>query len=305
MKRACLGLLIVLSVLIAGCGEKKVENEGPFVGGANGVTISFVNGAPIAEFAQGREVPVKVLLKNNGEYDVAGNLAEVQLYGLPLEEYGLSGDYKKVSESIRGIKKGLLEEGGEQNVDMGILKYSRAVSGFTDKTLFARVCYPYQTRAIVTSCATSKDIKVVEQNPVCDIEGDKLVQGSVSSGPAQITSFSEQLVGANSVSFKIVVADSGTGDAYAYDSVCSNLGDPVVLAAKKGLVKVTVLPADIECNFLDGESNVGFLKVEDTPRTLICTMDVEGSSSYERDVEIYLDYKYLESASVQMKILEA
>jgi len=303
-KRYLLVVLVLLVVFISGCNDDPVS-IGAFVGGSDGVDISFVEGAPLSEFTQGQEIPVSVLLKNNGEDDIAENLAEVQLYGLPFDEYGLDDNYKKVEGQLRGIKKDFLEEGGEQVISMGTLKYNREVSGFTDKQLFARVCYPYKTKAVVTSCATSKNIDIVEETSVCDVEGEKIISGGVSSGPIQVTSFTEQLSGSSSVSFKLVIANSGIGDVYAFDSVCSSLSDPVTLAAKKEMVKLTVSPSDINCNFVSGESNVGFVKVGIEPKNVICTMNIDGSSSYERDIDIELDYKYVEDISVNIKILEA
>lgn len=305
-KRYSVFAFILLALVISGCNNKDSESPGQFVGGVKGVDIYFVDGAPFNEFVQGRDVPIGILLKNVGEYDIAANMAEVQLYGLPLEdEYNLNSNYKKVEGQLRGIKKGFLEEGGEQTVNMGTLNYGRKVSGFTDKSLFARVCYPYMTKAMVTSCATSKNIQLVEEGGVCTTLGEKLVDGSVSSAPVQVTSFTEQLSGVNSVSFKIVISNLGKGNVYAFDSICSNLNDPVVLSAKKNLVKLTVLPEDIKCNFVDGESNEGFVRLGDAPKNVICTMEVSGSSSYERDIDLYLDYKYTEDTSVNMRILGA
>jgi hypothetical protein len=305
-KYLLLVLFVLSSAVIAGCGEEEKESVGPFVGGANGLSISFVEGAPVTEFSQDKEVPVKLLVKNNGEYTVSGDLAEVQIYGLPLSEFGLSGEYKKVKGGLKGIKKGFLEEGGEQIVDMGVLKYSREVSGYVDKTLYGRICYPYKTKAVVTACITSRDVGLVEKNGVCEVTGDKLVSGGVSSGPVQITEFSEQLSGADSVSFRIVIENKGNGNVYDLDSVCSELNDPVVLSEKKGRVRVSVKPENVKCNFLEGESNVGYIRLGDLgSKSLVCTMKAEGSSSYEQDIEIDLDYKYIDTTSVNMRILEA
>lgn len=305
MMKKSLMILLLLVVFISGCGEDEIDTVGPFVGGSDGLAISFVNGAPLTEFSQGIAVPVTILLKNNGEYDLNEGLAQVQLYGLPMDEYGLSSDYLTVNGKVRGIKKDLLEEGGEQSVGMGTLMYSRDVSGFTDKTLYSRVCYPYQTKGVITACITSKNIELAEEGSICDVVGDKLVSGSVSSGPIQLTAFEEQLTGSSSVSFRMTIENSAAGNVYAYDTVCSSLSDPVTIAAKKGRVRVTVKPEDIICNFLEGESNVGLLNVIDGSKTLVCTMEVDGSSSYERDVEVELDYKYTEDTSIGIRILEA
>ena len=39
-------LLIALAFLVAGCGDPEVVSEGPFIGGVDGVAVSFKEGAP-------------------------------------------------------------------------------------------------------------------------------------------------------------------------------------------------------------------------------------------------------------------
>lgn len=306
MIKKILVMLIFLAVFISGCGENGDVTEGPFLGGSDGVEISFISGAPLSEFSQEASVPVKLLLKNNGEFEIVAETAEVQLYGLKMDEYDLSGDYQVVTGGLRPVEKGLIEEGGEQTVEMGILTYSRSVSNFLETTLYSRICYPYRTQAEVMACAISRDIQQVEDNPVCDLASDKLISGSVSSGPVQITLFTEELHGADEVSFRIVVENSGIGDVYKYDSVCSDLSDPVVKAENENKVRLGISPVDITCSFLDGESNSGLLRLDDAgSKTVVCVMPVDGTSSYETLVAINLDYKYIESTSVDMRILEA
>ncbi len=53
-------------LVISGCQEEVVVEGGPFVGGSSGVTLSFVEGAPISEFSVAESVPVQIMLKNNG-----------------------------------------------------------------------------------------------------------------------------------------------------------------------------------------------------------------------------------------------
>ena len=85
----------------------------------------------------------------------------------------------------------------------------------------------------------------------------------------------------------------------------NKIHSPSIKAENENKVKLSISPADITCSFLDGESNSGFVRLDDLgSKTVVCTMAVDGTSSYETSVEINLDYKYVESTSVDMKILE-
>ena len=96
-------------LLISSCGngeEPGADSSGAFVGGVNGISFSFVEGAPFNEFAAGQDIPVKISLKNGGEYDLVSDSLEVRLWGLDMGAYGLSSDYKKVNSELRGLRKG-------------------------------------------------------------------------------------------------------------------------------------------------------------------------------------------------------
>lgn len=308
-------VLLVFILLIAGCKEEEVV-EGPFVGGSNGLKLSFAEGAPISEFAMDRSVPVKLNLQNNGEYDVPANSVQVALYGLAMSDYGLSSDYVTVSQGIYGIKKGLVDEGAMVNVDMGELNYQGNINNFIEPTLRAKVCYPYRTEATITACASSREIEESGGESVCKVGEDKInfvsgddASGStkVSSSPVQVTSFTEELEGVDRVKFNIMIEDKGLGDVYADDLECSEADDSIIKADKQDKVHFRVLPAEVTCFSYDGtQANDGYVKLNLGKKNLVCTMPVENTgSSYEREVTIYLDFKYIQSVAKQLKILES
>ena len=53
-------------------------------------------------------------------------------------------------------EQGIFEEGGEAIIDVGQIDYAGVISGFVERDLFAKVCYPYKTMANVEACVTSK-----------------------------------------------------------------------------------------------------------------------------------------------------
>jgi len=306
MKKIIPFTLMALILVISGCQQQDATSEGPFVGGNQGVTISFVDGAPVSEFARADSVPIKVKLVNGGEYNIPENSAEILLYGLAMNDYGLSSDYKTVPQFLRGIQKDLIEEGGEAQIDMGILKYQESISNFIEPVLRSKVCYPYMTEARITACANSREIVESGGEVICSIEGEKVEAGRVSSSPVQITSFTEQLRGTDKVSFRITLENTGLGEVYRSGSECSGLDDPLIKSEKKDKVHLKIMPTEISCIFYDGsEGNEGDVRLDGTSKVLTCNMPVQNTgASYTREVSIFLDFKYVQSATKQLKILE-
>lgn len=298
-------LVFVVMLLISGCSGDEVVEDGPFVGGSSGVSLSFVEGAPISEFSVSEEVPIQIMLKNNGEYDLPLNSAEISLYGLKMSDYGLSSDYKVVEGGLLGIKKDFIEEGAERIVDMGTMKYSGSVTtSLDDINLKAKVCYPYRSEARINTCALSRSIISSGGESVCDIEGEKYSPTRSSSSPVQITSFTEALSGSSEVMFRIEVENRGMGNVFANNAECSSLDRNTL---DKDKVYYRIEQEDVVCTSFDGiESNEGYLKLNTGKKTLICSMPVEDSSSgYTREIAIFLDFKYVESTSKDLIILEA
>ncbi len=304
MKKLFVALLMAV-VFISGCGgdNEVPTGEGPFIGGSEGVLVSFVDSAPSYEFVAGQDIPVKLLLKNNGEHDLAEGSVEAKLYGVHMPSFGLDSDWKSVTSPLIGAKKGFLEEGPEKMVDMGTLNYVAEISSPMETTLFGKICYPYRTSASVELCISSQEIEDSGGEVVCDISGEKVVSGGVSSGPVQLTSFAEQFEGRDRLVFKLAFGNSGTGELFDKEISCSDT-ESIEGNLDENKVYLT-MPEDVTCFFVEGEeSNAGYVRPGGSPTT--CYMEIENTgSSYERNMEVLMDYKYIESTSVDLRILEA
>ncbi len=298
-------LLVGILFLVAGCKEETVEGIGPFIGGVDGVTISFKEGAPITEFSKGESVPVSVLLKNNGEYTIPSGFAYVRLYGIKHDNFGLSPTYTPISGELRGAQKDFLEEGGEQEVSFGSLTYNLDVRGKLDQTLRAKICYPYKTEARINTCASSREISEAGSDEVCTVEGEKIVSGGVSKAPVQLTSFTERLIGTDQVAFTMEFANQHTGEVFNSEGKCEDFDDATTSLSHAGMIKIDLFPEDVICSFVGQDANSGYLNVKDGPKKLVCTMTVNSAadSSYVEEVTVNVDYKYIDSTSVDLTIL--
>ena len=296
----------MVALLLTGqqCGKKEAKTEGPFVGGVKGVDISFVQGYPLSEFFASDTVPVKVLLKNNGESDVNAGEAKVKLYGVYLPSFGLADAYKATNSLLRGITQ-YSKEGSEQEVDLGNIKYTQQIINFEDVTLRAKVCYPYQTKVQTKVClgSLSEIEKGAEQ--VCTVTGEKLSQGSVSSAPIQVTSITQKPFSSNQVLFEITIQNSGKGSVYKPVALCEDLEDAIKRGGSENIVSIEINPADIKCSFLESESNKGTTRLVDNKKTFTCRKIVGSTgSNYIQNMNMDVSYKYIESASTTTKIRE-
>lgn len=305
MKSKYLIPVILLSlVLISSCGPKTPGNTGPFKGGTNGILISFVPNYPPSKFDVGESVSVKVLLTNKGEFDLDSNEAEVQLYGVHRPSFGIPDDYVVASNDLPGI--GIIETGGEQEVSLGELAYSQAVQNSEQFTLRARVCYPYETDSQIKACISSINIEESKGEQVCSITGEKITQGSVSSAPIQITSFTEEFRGADKIVFNIAIENKGAGSAYTLTSDCTDLDDPDIRLDNENIILFSITPSDIECRFSAGSGSSGEVVLKQRLANVVCTREVtETDSSFEQNFIVNLKYKYVDSTSTSFEIFGA
>ncbi len=305
MRKYLLVVAFLFTLLIVGCTEQDVEeNESPYIGGFAGMSIAFDPTAPLAEFTQDDVVDVKVNLVNKGEYAIPADSIKVKLYGLSPEEFNtLSFDYANVPGGLFAAEKDIFDEGGQVSVDMGQIDYNGLISNYIERELYAKVCYPYETKSSVETCITSRRTEEAG-NDVCDYTGEKIKDGFVSGGPVQITSFTQEPRGVNQMVFKINLQNQGFGEAFSKDAECGTYETAVGKLQNEGKIFVKLAPVNILCSFSDGQFNEGFITLEgNAEKVLVCTMDVPEDSQYVQTVEVAANYNYVDSTSTNIKIL--
>lgn len=287
-----------------GCQQQQeAESTGPFLGGSGGVTIEFANLAPISQFDQGEEVPVKVSLRNEGEYEILQGNAKAKIYGIKLSDFGLAEGYKGTAGKLSPIESNM--EGGRQDIDFGRMNYGLPIINSQDFDIWAKVCYPYQTRALVDVCLKSTLSQEADDGEVCSIEGEKVVDGSVSAGPIQVTSVTQSLRGSSQVRFNIRLENSNVGNVYSTGASCEELEDEFTKLDYKDQVNFEVVrPLDAECRFVDSDdSNAGVVYLDDGSAEVSCWVDVE--DTYADKLGIALSYTYTDTTMKTVTIYEA
>jgi len=297
-------ILIAILVLffISGCTQEPTTISSTFMGGTEGISVEFKDIAPPSEFNQGEDVAVKVILKNDGEYDVVGGNAKAKIYGINVVDFGLSGEYKSNVGLLRGMGE-FLEEGGEQEIDFGNLNYNQEVTNSRDFTIRSKVCYPYQTRAEIGVCIKSSTSEEAGET-ICSLSGEKVTTGSVSGGPIQVTSLTQETRGSNQVRFDIIVENQGGGNVYSEDVSCEELDDDMIRLNNNDKLTLEILsPLDVLCSFRSGEdSSAGEIELDSNIEKVSCWMDVE--DVYDDILKIRLKYMYTDTTSKDITIFE-
>ncbi len=305
MKKYFVLVFFILIIFLAGCSKSPTTPPtATFKGGIEGLGVSFVNLAPPTEFSQSSLVKAKVLIKNKGETRVETGNARVKLFGVTLENFGLQNVYKSNLAPIEG-KGELTADGGEQEVELGQIKYNKQIINQESFTLLAKLCYPYQTIAKTDVCLQSLLTKE-SGGSVCDIAGEKITSGSVSGAPIQVTSITEQTRGEDQIRFDIKIENKGKGKVYLAGSKCEDLDKDDLRFENKNKIKVKIeSPLNVICGFRSGQQgNEGIVVLDDkNVATLSCWKNVE--DPVVDKLHLKLDYVYLEQTSKDIRILQS
>jgi len=292
--------ILIIVLFVNGCTGKPKTTSTTFLGGTEGIKIEFKDIAPPSSFDQGEDVPVKVLLKNNGEYNIVMGNAKAKIYGINLGDFSLTSDYKGNLGLLRG-KGEFLEEGGEQEISFGNLNYIPSVINSRDFTIRAKICYPYQTSAEIDVCIKTS---TEQTDTICSLDGEKVVPGSVSGAPIQVKSLTQKARSSDQVRFDISFENKGGGNVYSQDIECDELDDDMVAMNNRNKFTLEVLsPLDVLCSFRNGEdANIGEIELENNIGKVSCWMDVQ--DTYKDVLRLRLKYMYTDTTSKNIRVYE-
>lgn len=305
MKKYIIMLFFAALLILSGCSKEEKDSglTSSFYGGTDGVSVEFKEIAPPQKFNQNQEIPVAVILKNKGEYEIVSGNAKAEIYGINHDTFSLLKGYKGTTGILR--KKGeLTAEGGEREISFGNLKYIEDVINSRTTEIRARVCYPYQTQTDIPICIKSSLSKEAGET-VCSLDGEKVKEGTVSSAPIQVISVMEKSRGSNQVRFDITIENKGNGKVYENDATCEELNDDNININKRDKVLLEILnPTKVLCGFRSGEdSNRGIIDLDaSSQRTISCWMDAE--DTYTDTLKLTLSYMYTSTTSKQITIYE-
>lgn len=303
MKKYIVILIAFLLVLSAGCEKEEAEKEGttpgvasPFIGGTEGLAVTFQSGAPPSEvYDLDFEFDINVRIENMGEQDVDAGEAELRITGINPADFGGVTLEDTIDDELIARKKdpmGNQIQGGITNVNFERLQAEK-VAGEVVFNIRAEVCYPYQTRAISQLCVLEDLLgktRKAGETPFCDPNAAQVSPSS--AGPLAIENFKQSVIGENKISFTFDVAHKGKGMIYKQDQSCE------ATIANKNKVTIDVdsgTLGTLSCSGLANGNNgeitlFGDLGLE--KRTIVCTQTITDPGDYTSPVTITIDYDY-------------
>lgn len=308
-KRIGIAASIVFLLFLAGCGEGEVitSTTKAFVGGSEGLEISFLSGLPPDEvFDIDNPFSISVQITNKGEHDIdSAQDVDVSITGINPSDFGVSATALETNptETLSGVRidgAGNVLSGDYVTVDFPEMNYYTTVAGAIPFTIRANVCYEYGTRAQGKLCVR-KDLKgVTGEAGICD--PNRQVPAENSAAPIQITNIRQNVAGSNKIDFFFTIKKMGktTDSLYKSGSSC----DPGI--PNKDVVFVDVTDTGLgtlTCSGLkDGTPTSGFITLFSGEREVRCSQVLNTLDDFEKVVEINLKYAYKQFIDREIKI---
>ena len=323
MMRRNIFLILVLSVMIlfascssdSGARRSGYEIES-FNGGSSALFFEFLENAPPSVVRDQELQPFQVIirLKNQGEFDIGENEAYAVLAGFKPEDLGLTDEgMSKAIPPMNGFKKqgSNVIEGRTQQVTFSNLKYTESViSGAVSRTIFANVCYPYETRAFTLLCINGDTTTNLDKSAeICELSSERAFANS--GAPVHIENVKQSPYGASSifVQFDIVhtptSANAGLYERGSIDSNCNIDGNSptgVESLGKKDRVSYSFNSGldGVDCDGTGSGNNTVILT--DNRYTVTCVQDTTGEREYEKPATITLQYDYWDRIETSITI---
>lgn len=286
-----------LLLLAVACKPAQQQTAGGFVGGTQGLTMSFVTDAPPSQVFDGNKFPfhVNVQLQNVGEWDITNpNDVQVTISGIRPEDYQLAAaDLVKPSPSqILATKKdasGTVINGGIVNVDFPGFNFKQTLAADIQQNVYAYACYKYGTKVLSDMCV-KKDLSSTD-NTVCTVNADRTVQNS--GAPVQLTSIRESQAGTDSILLTLTIDHKGTGAVALKGSGCSTD------ISKKDKVTLTITGLNgLTCTGLESPTSPaadtvsGVVTLFSGTRQITCTQPTGGQGDFVKPISATLEYDY-------------
>jgi hypothetical protein len=296
--------VLLLVVLIAGCnGTEEEVNFDSFIGGSQGVTVSFVEMRN--EVFDGGEDPFDIIVKleNMGETDVDLEDIQVRISGVRPEEFDKTVT-QLTQNSPEDVVGARIDAQGNQLPGVPVLAeftnlnhVGTIIGSSIDFPIRAEACYKYATQAVTKLCVR-KNILNPSEGGLCEINEAKQVANSGS--PIQIQNIKESGRGSKKIGFSFDVVHLGAGSPYTLGGSCER-----ERVKNKVTITVDTKQAGLSCTGLGtqiGSSVSGEVTLFGGKKTISCSQEVDTTRDFEFAAGFNLGYNYLDSQTMQLKV---
>lgn len=309
--RIIMGLVIAM-MLLAGCnGTTKTGAVDPFLGGTNGILLSFMDDAPPGEVFDGGDFPfsIVVTLKNDGEWEVPSGKGTLSISGINPTEFGVTDDdmVKTLPEVLEASSKdaeGNVIPGTILLMEFPEMVYAGELVGNRVFPVRANLCYEYGTEATSSLCVRA-NLRDTSDSPICNVNEAKTVYSS--GAPVAITNFEEAVAGSDKVRFTFTISHKNNGNIYKLGSSCDG-----AVYANRNKVHVTVDSGleGLKCSGLSGgDDTSGYVTLSTDggagERVITCTQPIESQTDFDQPVNIELAYDYKDHIDTELLVKHA
>jgi len=311
MKRLTLLIIVIISILlIAGCASKQKGSSAGYLGGTNGLKISFADGEPPEKVldANNEQFSITLLLKNEGERDIKAGGVKTTIAGINPTSFQIKDITLKNGNDITGSRReqDKTVAGGQDEITYSA-GYKEDEPTDVPFNLGVNVCYNYGTDAVSQICLRKQASARISEEGACQIYEDKKI--SNSAAPIQIMSLSERPSGINKVIVIFDIENKGKGAVFSKDAFGSKacIADQEKDKENRINVKVTsTADIGIKCGKLNDKAE-GIIRLVEGKTSVTCNIDTSrlSETTFENPLKISLDYVYKEDVSKAVLVQNA
>jgi len=305
MRAKFIVLVLIISVVVLGCGQKEevatTLGGTSFIGGNEGIGISFISGAPPAEVFDNGKLPfsINLQIENKGEWDILNPQDfTITISGIDPSDFNNPDIRQDSPQPLIATKRdtqGNLIPGTVASMIFPGFSYLGNLAGDAQFTIRASACYSYGTKGVTKICVRD-DLLSLEQG-VCVVNGDKGVENS--GAPVKVIEVKEAALASDKLqlTFKIKKTEQD-GSLFQLGTECStNLQN-------RDIVKVTVNTgiSGTDCQGFTDEignpqrGNWGYVNLFSGERIISCIQEVSSvSGDFEKIIDFTLEYDYRQS----------
>ena len=334
MNRVLIVLFAIAFLAMAGCQPAEPQTRGgmAFIGGTQGLAISFVDSMPPPEIFDAAQsvFSVGVYLQNVGEAPISqsslrNRYGYVEIIGISPQQFGkgsqqdLKVTFAEANINLEGSRRGFQGEiiAGEIDIiSIDDLTYLPDRVGNQEVTVRANVCYEYATFTNTDICIKDDIIENVFDDTICTLSGAKPV--SNSGAPIQVTHLTQSPGSRETIVVTFTVANVGRGvpflpwdaqgapadacrQTFGHNPARNTVYAEVTVGGDSSLY-------NIRCPLLGG-SNAGNIPMwQGSEATLTCTItpvNTGGSRIFTDSLQIDMWYTYFEAIERPLLIRDA
>jgi len=312
-------ILIITLLITTGCRpgtSNSPQNTGDgFVAKSNnkGLVISFQPGMPHSEYYENEVIPVEVLVKNEGDYNIEyGGLERESKLFLSGFDTNILQNFQR--EIILPEMEGMGTDGygysAYQNFGSGKIKRNVLNKQMTElnPTIRVGVCYPYKTTGYAEVCINPDIYGERRREGDCTPSSTKVFSGNA---PVKISGVTERFLayenGKLNVRFDITISNVGGGNVwdvrnrnYFFDcGEYMSREDHRKAQNKVRIDKISVSSIEFTCN----EATSNIIELMGNSKTFTCKGWIPAVESYTTQMQMEFSYGYSDTIETKTRIL--